>query len=190
MFLTRWIPTIVAFPVGGAAAIAAVGSNHSPVTAALGGLIAGAVIGIAQWLALRPRGVGPRWALLTAAGMAGGSALAAAVTDTATSVSALAATGLVIGVTVGAAQAMLLGRGPRVAASWTTLVGLTWATGWLISGNVIVDAERGYYIFGLSGALLVTVATGLALRWILAGDRIALRTEATPGITAPAAATR
>ncbi len=32
---------------------------------------------------------------------------------------------------------------------------------------MIVDAERGHHVFGASGALLVTLLTGLALRHLL-----------------------
>lgn len=190
MFIARWLPTILAFPVGGFLAIQIVGSLEDPLTGAVGGLLAGAVIGAAQWLVLRGHDVGVRWVALTAGGMAGGSALAAALTGTATTIGALVVTGLVIGLVVGAAQATQLARGARVASAWTALVGLTWGAGWLISGNVIVDAERGYYIFGLSGALLVTVATGAALSRILSARPAPVPSEAIVGATAPAAITR
>jgi hypothetical protein len=191
MFFVRWLPTVLAFPVGGYLAIQTVGSVEGPVTAALGGLLAGAVIGIAQWLALRSHGLGLRWAIHTAAGMAGGSALAAVLTGAATTVSALVVTGLVAGAFVGAAQATQLGRGRRIAGAWTALVSLAWATGWLVSANVIVDADRSYFSFGASGALLVTVATGLTLRWIFADRRDPLHSVGTSPTTAPvAAATR
>jgi hypothetical protein len=39
-----------------------------------------------------------------------------------------------------------------------------WSLGWLVTSQVIVDIERGHHVFGSSGALLVTVLTGLALR--------------------------
>jgi hypothetical protein len=42
----------------------------------------------------------------------------------------------------------------------------------------IVDVERGYYVFGASGALLVTVLTGLALRRVLAAAGGAIRPAA------------
>ena len=42
-----------------------------------------------------------------------------------------------------------------------------WALGWLTTANVIVDAERGYVTFGASGALIVTVITGLVLPRLL-----------------------
>lgn len=184
MFLARWLPTVVAFPVGGLLAIQTVGSNDGPLTAALGSALAGLVIGVAQWLALRSHGFSPRWVLATMVGMAVGGALAAVVTGAGTSVGALAVTGAVIGAFVGAGQATQLGRGPRVATAWTALVTATWAIGWLISSNVIVDAERGYFIFGLSGALLVTVLTGLTMRWILARRPGSVHTAGPAPITA------
>jgi hypothetical protein len=188
MFFVRWLPTFLGFPAGGFLAIQTVGSVEGPVTAALGGLVAGAVIGTAQWLALRSRGVGPRWAIHTAVGMAAGSAIAATLTGAATTVGALAFTGLITGAFVGAAQATQLRRGRRLAGAWTVLVGVAWATGWLVSANVIVDAERGYFSFGASGALLVTMATGLTLRWIFADGRDPQQSVGTSTTTAPVAA--
>jgi hypothetical protein len=171
MFFVRWLPTFLGFPVGGWLAVQTFGSANGPITAALAGLMAGAVIGTAQWLALRSRGVGPRWVIHTAVGVTAGSAIAAVLTGAATTVSALAFTGLLTGAAVGATQATMLGRSNRIAAAWIALVSISWTLGWLITASVIVDAERGYITFGVSGALLVTVATGLALRWVLAVGR-------------------
>jgi hypothetical protein len=189
VFLVRWLPTVIAFPIGGELAILTVGSLDGPLTAALGGLLAGAVIGAIQWLALRSRGIGPRWAVAPALGMAVGSALAAILNGAATTTPALVLAGLVTGAFVGAAQATRLGRGRRTAAAWTTLVSLTWGAGWLVTANVIVDTERGYYVFGLSGAALVTMATGLVLRRILTGTGTPSTVVTSEG-AALAAATR
>jgi len=183
MSITRWLPTFLAFPVGGYVAIQSVGSLDGPVTAAIGGLIVGAIIGIAQWLALRSRGIGARWAVYTAAAMMVGSAIAAALTDAATSVGALVVTGMVTGAVVGVAQSAELRRGRRVAAAWTVVMSLAWGAGWLISANVLVDEERGFYSFGASGALVVTLITGYALRRILAGTGVEA-SAGTPAATA------
>lgn len=43
---------------------------------------------------------------------------------------------------------------------------MSWAAGWLVTTNVIVDAENGYVAFGSSGALMATTVTGLVLRRI------------------------
>src|SRR4051812_49719741 len=77
MTLKRWPPPFPAFPPGGLLASETVGSPPGPATAAAGGLLAGAVIGAGQWLALRNHGIDGRWPLFTAAAMTAGSALAA-----------------------------------------------------------------------------------------------------------------
>src|SRR5829696_1719813 len=77
MNFKRWLPTFLAFPLGGLLAIETLGSLDDVASGAAGGLLAGVVIGAGQWLALRSRGVGRRWVAYSAAGMAGGTALAA-----------------------------------------------------------------------------------------------------------------
>ena len=179
MFLLRWLPTFLAFPVGGALAIRTIGSADDPISAGLGGLLVGAVVGLAQWLALRSRGTGLGWALATTLGTAVGSAAAVAVTGGSTTIPALVTMGLVTGAFVGAAQSMQLGRGRFAAALWAGVVSLSWGAGWLVTANVIVDAERGFHMFGSSGALVATVITGLVLRGLLR--------DATPTVPSPAA---
>lgn len=191
MSFTRWLATFLGFPLGGFLAVLVVGSVDSPFSASLAGLLAGSVIGTAQWLVLRSHGVGIRWVLHTAAAMAAGNGAAAVVTDAGTTVSDLMVTGLVVGAAVGAAQGVLLGRGRRVAAVWATVVSLAWASGWAVTANVIVDAERGYVTMGASGALFATVVTGLALRRILARTGVRAPSSAPAGPTGTAvAATR
>ena len=122
--------------------------------------LAGAVIGVGQWLALRNEGVDRRWPLFTAAAMTAGSALAAAATGAGTEVSDLVLTGAVAGAAVGAAQGLLLGS--RV---WAVITAASWALAWLISAGVLAQqADEGFVVFGSSGALVATVLTGLALR--------------------------
>lgn len=176
MFLLRWLPTFLAFPIGGFLAIQTFGGADDPVSAGLGGLLVGAIIGLAQWLALRSHGIGPGWAVGTALGSAAGSAAAVAITGGSTTTPALVTMGLVAGAVVGAAQGQQLGRGRVAAALWTGVVSLSWGAGWLITANVIVDAERGFHMFGASGALVATIVTGLVLRSLL---------RATPAVRTP-----
>jgi hypothetical protein len=160
MTLKRWLPTFLAFPLGGFIAFETVGSVTDPASAAATGLLAGAVIGAGQWLALRNEGIDARWPILTAAAMAAGSALAATITGAGTEVSDLVLTGAVSGAVVGAAQGFLL-RSP----AWATVTAATWAMAWLISAGVLAQqADEGFVVFGSSGALVATVLTGLALR--------------------------
>jgi hypothetical protein len=171
MTLKRWLPTFLAFPLGGLLAIETVGSLDDPVSAAAGGLLAGAVIGAGQWLALRTHGIGRRWVGYTAAAMAAATALAAAATGAGTGLGELMFTGLVAGAAVGAAQSTLLAQGRLVSAAWTAVTAASWSLGWLASWPIIGDnADRGFYVFGASGALVVTVLTGLALRRIFAAS--------------------
>jgi hypothetical protein len=161
MSFKRWLPTFLAFPIGGLLAIETVGSLDGPVSAAAGGLLAGAVIGAGQWLALRPAGIGSRWIGVTAAAMAGGAAIASLITGAGTEQADVILAGAVTGAVVGGAQSTLL---HERAALWTVATSAAWALGWLITSNVIVDLDRGHHVFGASGAIAATVLTGLALR--------------------------
>ena len=155
--LKRWIPTFLAFPAGGLLAMGAVGSLDGPVSAAAGGLLAGAVIGAAQWLAL---GTTKRWIVYTAGAMAAGTALAAVVTGAGTEVQDLIVTGLIAGAAVGAAQGTILGA----TAAWSAVTTVTFKITYLVTYAVVgVNADQGFFVFGSSGALVATLITGLAL---------------------------
>jgi hypothetical protein len=168
MTFKHWLPTFLAFPAGGLLA-EAIGGVHGPASAAASGLLAGAVIGAAQWLALRGDGIAPRWIAHTAVAMAAGSAVAAAATGAGTGAADLVVTGLIAGATVGVAQAPLLPAG-RLAHVFGTAV--AWAAGWATTTAVGVDVERGYAVFGSTGALVATILTGLVVRRALRGDLV------------------
>lgn len=170
MSFLRWAPTFLGFPAGGWLAFQTVGSIAGPFTAALAGVIAGAVIGGVQRLALG-RAAGWRWLAATVLGASVGSALAAVATGAGTTTPALVLSGLVTGAVVGAAQGVVMGRGMRITALWAATVSMSWALGWLVTANVIVDAENGYVAFGSSGALVATAITGLVLRRILGASQ-------------------
>jgi hypothetical protein len=162
MTIKRWLPTFLAFPIGGYLSWVTLGSLTDPVTAAAGGLVAGAVTGAAQAFAL---GIGRRWAVLTAAAMSVGTTLGAVATGAGTELAELMLSGLIAGAAVGAAQSTLLAATRRVAAAWTAVTAASWSVAWLVSWAVIgINADQGFYVFGSSGALVATVLTGLALR--------------------------
>ena len=176
MTIKRWLPTFLAFPLGGLLAWLLVGSLEGPFTAAAGGLLAGAVIGLGQWLALSPAGIGRRWIAYTAGAMAAGGAVAAVITGAGTELGDLMLSGLVVGAAVGAAQGSLLAgaaNAPRmVAAAWTVVTAASWSLAWLVTDTVIgVNADQGFYVFGSSGAIFATLVTGLALRALHAAPR-------------------
>jgi len=185
MFFVRWIPTFLAFPLAGWLAMLLVGPNRSPLTALAVGAIVGAILGAAQWLALG-RLVDWRWAAGTLVAVAVGSVVSMlAVGSPVTPVAALV-TGLITGTLLGAAQGLVLRRvirgRLRVVFVWTATVGASWAVAWLITSMVIVDLDRGHGVFGSSGAIVATIATGVVLRLIL-GRRV--RREPTDPDQAP-----
>jgi hypothetical protein len=173
MTFKRWLPTFLAFPLGGLLAIETVGSLDGPLSAAAGGVLAGGVIGAGQWLALRQHGIGPRWVGCTAAATAAGGALAAALTGAGTGLGDVMLAGLLTGAAVGASQSTLLTRNRGFAAAWAAVTAAGWSLGWLATWVTIVDVERGYHVFGGGGALVATILTGLALRLLGAPDATA-----------------
>lgn len=104
----RWAATIVGFPLGGLAAITVASTTAGPAAAALAGLIAGAILGLGQWLALRPH-VSVWWIAATSVGMAVGGAIATAVTSAGSDLGSLALFGAISGAAVGLAQGIVLG---------------------------------------------------------------------------------
>jgi hypothetical protein len=162
----RWLPTFLGFPLGGLAAIELVGSVEGAATGAAAGALAGAILGAVQWLGLRPTGVSPALIPATAAGFAAGLAAAAAITGADTDTASLAITGAVTGLGVGLGQGPVLRRAlgsKPVVLAWPLVLSAAWSLGWLTTNAIGVDVERGYAVFGSSGAILVTLLTGLAL---------------------------
>jgi hypothetical protein len=109
MSFLRWTPSFLGFPPGGWLAFQLAGAANSPLTAAVAGALAGTPIGAAQWLVLRPA-VSWHWIAASALGVGAGSAVAATVTGSATTVGALASTGLIAGAAVGSGQGLALRR--------------------------------------------------------------------------------
>jgi len=165
--------TFLGFPLGGQLALVLVGPVEGVLPGALGGALAGAVIGAAQWLVLRryPRvRVGPGWVLATALGVALGDALGALLTGAGTGIGALLITGLATGVAVGLLQWGLFLRSRLLIGSlWPPVVAIAWPLGWAVTWATGVDLERGYYVFGASGALVFAGVTGLAMLLMLRG---------------------
>jgi hypothetical protein len=168
-FFLWWMLAFLGFPLGGFLALVLVGSVEGVVSGALGGALAGAVIGAAQWLVLRRyMRVGPEWILATAFGLAIGDALGALLTGAGTGIGALLIIGLATGVAVGLLQWGLALRGRLLRASlWPLVVAIAWPVGWTVTWAFGIDVERGYFVFGSSGALIFAAITGLAMLLML-----------------------
>jgi hypothetical protein len=175
---------LLGFPVGGYVANLTVGPVDSIGPAFAGGLIAGGVVGAAQWLTLR-RLVPWIWIAATSIGMAAGLTLGAALVDYGISRVDLMLMGAVTGAAVGGPQALVLARQRISGAAWWAVANPpAWALAWLVSSYVIsANIDERFTNFGASGCLLYALLTGLLLEVLFR------RTEA-PGSVAPPQARR
>ncbi len=163
-FILFWMLTFLGFPIGGTAALLVVGSIEGVFEGAIGGALAGTAVGTAQWLALRGRlAMGAAWIPATALGLAVGDGVGAALTGAGTEIQALLVVGLASGASVGILQWALLRRYVRGAGLWPAVVAAAWPLGWTVTWAVGVDVERGYAVFGSTGALVFAAVTGAAL---------------------------
>jgi hypothetical protein len=158
------VAILVSFPLGGYLADLVVDGVDSVGAALVGGLIAGLIIGAAEWFALR-RWVSWLWIPATSAGMAVGLAAGAVLVDYGISRGDLALMGAVTGVGVGVLQALMLARHRIPGAFWWAVANPpAWAVGWLVSSYVIArNIDERFPVFGASGALVFGLLTWLIL---------------------------
>ncbi len=69
--------------------------------------------------------------------------------------------GAITGAAVGLAQAISVPMQRVDRLAWALATPALWATGWSITSQVIVDADRHHAVFGSSGALVVSALAGL-----------------------------
>ena len=168
----RFIPSLLAFPIGGEIVSLTIGSIRTTTDALFGGAIVGLVVGVIQYAALRPFNINRLWIASSAAGLSIGSIIAAMVTGLKTESSSLALQGLVAGLFIGLAQALSQKRSFAAITFWAISVGSTWSVAWFITSKVIVDVEYGYAIFGSSGALVATTILTLVLPRVFSMSKI------------------
>jgi hypothetical protein len=160
-----WVVAIlVSLPIGGYIADLVVDGVDSGGAALAGGIIVGAVIGAAEWFALRHR-VSWLWIPATIAGMAVGLVVGAALVDYRIDRGDLALMGAVNGLAVGVMQALVLARHRIPGALWWAVANPpAWALGWFVSSFVISrNIDERFPIFGASGALVFGLLTALLL---------------------------
>jgi hypothetical protein len=165
--MIRWVPTLLAFPIGGAIAKIAFGGASTTVKSVGGGLIVGLTVGLIQFFALKKYGVSTSWIAATAIA----TTVAALINSYAFSFkfdsASMTGSGLVAGLLVGIAQALSQSRDSKFAVVWTLSTAIAWSLAWFITSKVIVDPEAQYQIFGSSGALVATVGLGIVLKFAL-----------------------
>ena len=165
---------LVGFPIGGYIADLVVDGVDSVGAALAAGLIVGAVIGAAEWFALRQR-VSWLWIPATTVGMAVGLVAGAALVDYSIERGDLALMGAVNGLAVGVMQALVLARHRIPGAFWWAVANPpAWALGWFVSSYVISrNIDERFPIFGASGAIVFGLLT-----WVL----LAVLFRATPEV--------
>jgi hypothetical protein len=158
----RWLGTFVGFPLAGVAARIVAGNIDSVGAAAVGGLAGGATLGAVQVaisaMASEDR---IRWIAATAVGFAAGLAAGAGAVGYRTDTASLVVMGALSGAGVGLAQALSVPMRGVKRILWAIGTPALWAGGWLITSQVITDAERQHAVFGSSGALAVSACAGI-----------------------------
>jgi len=166
----RWLAAIIGFPIGGFVGHLVAGPAATAPAALISGLIAGAVIGTGQAIALglpsRPMAL---WAGVTALGLGVGLAGVTALIGQIDTMTDAVALGAFSGLTLGAGQAVALAR-LRVPNAWVWVLttALAWSLGWLTTSAIGVALAAGWPVYGLSGAIVSTIISAAAL-WRLAG---------------------
>jgi hypothetical protein len=158
------LASLIGFPIGGLIANIVVGPVDSVAAALGGGLLAGAVVGAAQWFALR-RVVPWLWIAATSVGMAVGLTVGAALVDYGINRGELVVMGAATGLVVGALQAVVFARQQILGAVWWAAVNPpAWALGWLVTSYVITkNVEEQFTNFGAGGVVVFVVLTGVVL---------------------------
>ena len=174
------VSILVSFPIGGLIADLVVDGVDSVGAALTAGLITGAIIGAAQWLALRPW-LSWVWIPATVVGMVVGLVAGAALVDYGIDRADLALMGAVNGLGVGVMQAVVLARHQIPGAFWWAVANPpAWALGWFVSSYVISrNIDERFPIFGASGDIVYGLLTWLLLAVLLRAAPEARGTAAT-----------
>ncbi len=167
-FLGGWTLAFIGFPLGGLAAFTLLGAMNTPFNGLIGGLIAGACLGLTQGLALRqPRPFLFRWILVTALGMGLGFSLSLLLLGAATDSAGILGRALITGAALGVAQAVGLRLSFGWSLAWALLITVMYTVAWWVTSLVIQDSVNlGWVTFGSSGAILYQFVTGLALLYL------------------------
>jgi hypothetical protein len=159
-----WTAGFLAFPIAGILAEALTGRIDDARSALIGGLAAGAVIGIGQWLVGRRLLGDPQtWIPATALAMGIGLGVGAWAVGYGTSLGELALMGAITGIPIGAAQAYLLRDRLANAWVWGAAVPLLWALGWTVTTAIGVGVDSQFAVFGASGAITFMALSGVLL---------------------------
>jgi hypothetical protein len=157
----KWVVVFLAYPIAGFLGRLIANPADGFVFAFITAAVAGAILGAAQWLALG-RHVSPAlWVGATAVGLGVSFVIVQALG--ATTNSAAPVIGAVTGLGVGVAQSLV--RSDRIPppAIWIPTMGVAWAIAWVVTTSIRVQANAGWPVVGVSGALVAQLLTGVVL---------------------------
>ena len=173
-FWLFWVLAFLSFPIAGLLAFFVVPVT-TPVRALIAGAIAGAALGLIQWLVLRSRlpSLSMWWVAATSMGFAIGLAVGTAFLGSETAGNELLWRGAIAGLCIGIAQWIILRQVLPLSQSviWIGVVSLGWALGWFVTRAAGIDLSQKWYVFGMSGALAFQLLTGLALYFLLGSSK-------------------
>jgi len=163
-----WTTSFLALPLGGYAGTLITGRIDDPLSAVIGGAIAGLIIGSGQALTSSHRVRPVSWITASVLGMSAGLALGSATIGYRTALPDLALMGALNGLILGVAQALALPRqlGQR-RWLWAAAMPALWSLGWTVTTLAKIAVDQQFIVFGASGAVLVTAITGLLLNRLL-----------------------
>ena len=169
-FWLFWVLAFLSFPIAGLLAFFVVPVNTA-LRALIAGAIAGAALGLIQWLILKSRlpSLSIWWVVATSIGMAVGLAIGTALLGSEIGGNELLWRGAITGLCIGIAQWVILRQVLPLPQSviWVGVVSLGWALGWFVTRSAGIDLSAKWYVFGMSGALAFQLFTGLALYFLL-----------------------
>ena len=171
--LLRWLVAIIGVSHRGYVGHLIGGPAATVPWALISGLIAGAIIGVGQGVALgiiRPQALA-LWVGATALGLEIALAAVTAVIGQIDTMTDAILLGAISGLAIGAGQSAFLAN-ERVANAWIWVVtlGIAWAIGWAVTASIGVALEAGWPVFGLSGALVSAAIVGIVLWKVLARE--------------------
>src|SRR4051812_33449750 len=159
--MALWLAVFLAYPLAGALGRLVANPADGLVFAFLTAAVAGATLGAAQWLGLGRDASPLLWIGATAIGLGVSFAIAQAVG--ATTSAAAPAIGAITGVGVGTAQSFVRSDPVPRPIIWIPTMGVAWAVAWIVTTSIGVQAEAGWPVVGVSGALTAQVLTGVVI---------------------------
>jgi hypothetical protein len=161
----RWLIATIVFPIGGFIGHLVGGPAATIPAALVSGGIAGAIIGLGQGFALKLRSQAlVAWVAATAVGLGLSLAVVTGAIGQIGSTTDAAALGAVAGLVLGIGQAFLLrSSGVSNAWIWAPATAIAWAAGWFVTASAGIALDAGWPVFGLSGAIVSQVITGIVL---------------------------